>query len=149
MGAADDTLLFCRHAIEDRESKTDKEIVDGTILRLGSSEDMRETIGREIVASIIGDISEGLLGIGNKREKSALNERPEAQTDILRTAITIAPCGREQSVLVAYLGMGKEVETETHLAACALDGDILAQTVVVHLLESTEIIAVSGCSSAG
>ena len=95
MGAADDTLLFCRYAIENRESKTDKEIVDRTILRLGSSEDMRETIGRVIVASIIGDISEGLLGIGDERKKSALNERPEAQTNILRTAITIAPRGGE------------------------------------------------------
>lgn len=149
MGAADDTLLFCRYAIENREAKTDKEIVDGTILRLGSGEYMRETIGREIVACIIGDISEGLFGIGNEREKSALNERPEAQTDILRTAITIAPCGGEQSVLVAYLGMGEEIETETHLATRALDGDILAQTMVVHLLESTEIMVVSGCSSAG
>ena len=149
MGAADDTLLFCRYAIEDRESKTDKEIVDRTILRLGSSEDMRETIGRVIVASIIGDISEGLLGIGDERKKSALNERPEAQTNILRTAITIAPRGGEQSVLVAYLGVGKKVETETHLAACALDGDILAQTMVVHLMESTEIMMVSSCSGAG
>ena len=144
---AKDTTFFRLETEEHGDTDSDEEVSQPEVLCVFGREDMFHLIGREIKDGLLWRVIEGFVGLGAGVEDSEICECADAYTSVHSVSrfFAIILGSLLEVVLVSDLSMRHDIKLEFELISFALDGYILAETVVIHLFEDTNVSFVERC----